>query len=187
MQERTFTRLCLLLERVEPGSTKRLVDAIRSERAVRETMRILRQSDWAELPDGMELAAIEQRLDDWSRHQLDSFEGWAIEQGHNEWRVLVSRQRILAPLACHARTCGVERGWDELGKQEKRDFIRWGIARERILLRVAPAYVRAIARFPVGDTGHDQDLKFVMEALDIPDTEENRRNLERRWTWGGVW
>ena len=181
MQEKTLYRLALLLEKIETGAKAKLGRAVLSEIARKEVLSLLREHEWAELPYGAELAHLRRALDPELQGRLRKFEQWAIDRGHNRWRVFVSTQRILAPLACYSRTGGVERAWHEFKPAEQRDFIKWGIARERIMLRMAPAHIRAIERFPV-DQG--DRLESALDALDLPHTEEWRRRIARAMAVG---
>jgi hypothetical protein len=182
-QERRLNRLATLLEKMEPGSAVRLAGAVRSKKATQVMNEHRRKSEWAELPDPIELIRIEQQLTSAEWASIESFEEWAQRQGHERWRIRLARRRILAPLVCYARTFGVERGWHELTPREQSQFIETGIARERIMLRVAPAHIRAMERFPTD--ADSPDLEFTLEALGLPKTSEWKRKVEEQWMLEG--
>ncbi len=174
-QERTLNRLATLLEKIEPGSAVRVARAVRSKKATRLMNEHRRGSEWAELPDSIELIRAERQLSRPHRALIRKFVEWAEDQGHGPWRIRLAKARVLAPLVCYARTLGVERGWHELTTRERSQFIEAGIARERIMLRVAPAHIRAMERFPT------PDLDFALDALDVPKTEELKKKIEEQW------
>lgn len=56
------------------------------------------------------------------------------KRGHLKSRAGLAFLRVVEPLSAAEDTWGVERSWQELSDQEMREFIRAGVARERILL-----------------------------------------------------
>jgi len=119
----------------------------RPGRAESEAKRVMKGREWARLASGPEIWRLKRQMDESSLKLLEEFKQWARKRGHNRWRVVLSEYRILSPLVCHHRTFGIERGWHELTDRERKDFVRWGIARERVMLKVPPAGVRATELF----------------------------------------
>ena len=192
MQKKTFDRFVILLERIKKGAGKRLTRVIQSERAARVMTQVYRDTDWAEHPlEPKELQAIQRSLSPEARKRIAAFRRRARSGGHDKRRIALAVRRILQPPACHARTMGIERGWHEFNREEQDDFIKWGIGRERILLRTSPAKYRAIDRFPVDDRLHNEDLEFVLNILPDDILEKNRaaitRAIEKGWIRAGLW
>lgn len=75
--------------------------------------------------------------------EFAGFRDWWINQKLDNMRFQVAMTRIVEPLAETVLCAYVERRWGELTKEERRDFVKAGIRREKILLKRPHALARA--------------------------------------------
>lgn len=167
LQASSVSRLRTLLGRKDPFLSRQVGEILWSKDGERRVRDVLTLSDWADNATPVELASFLRRpsygkaslphsvralaqampliqRDAWVRTAIQKFEKWAEKYGHNGWVIRASLRRLLGPLTAHYRTGGLLPGWNDLTARQRRQFIRAGILRERLMLGKVPAQLRAM-------------------------------------------
>lgn len=174
----TVRRVAEMLERIEPGAASRIAPLERQQEARQLLAKRWVAMKWASPAKPMELVKVKHQLrQDGELVQLKEFRDWARSRWHHAWRISVAERRILEPLVCYDRTGGIERGWGNFSARERRNFIRWGVLREKLLLRGGTAESRALAALHGKAPRVSPREYLITHGLDTPRSKQMLRKL----------